>query len=182
MIENEIKAIITKKQLMSYKEILDKLIGSQKKLQVNYYFDTEDLKLFKNGSTLRIRQINDNLKIQYKLDKEYVGLKRICKEYESSIQAFPKVLSLDIFEDLRACQTNYKYIGNLITERLDYFYDETIISLDTSYYLGKTDFEIEIEFEDDKKAENVLKILSIETLELQKNGKYKRFITEYLKN
>ena len=70
----------------------------------------------------------------------------------------------------------YHYVGNLVTDRTDYFYKHSTISLDRNYYLGNYDNEIEIEFSDIVEANDMLLLLDIKELELNKVGKYSRFI------
>ena len=181
MIEQEIKSIITEFLLFKYKNILDGLTEHSRILQINYYYDTDDFQLNSIGNTLRIRQKENKLVLQYKYEKQYTGNERTCREYEIEIYKFPQYLSSNDLPCNIIDSTHYKFVGSLITERFDYKYAETNISLDKSYYLGKCDYEIEIEFQDYKKAESILKLLSIEKSEFHEMGKYSRFVKEIKK-
>lgn len=114
--------------------------------------------------------------LQYKFDKSYTGIEKVCKEYEKILQVFPSHISSEILPQKIKPALCYEFVGSLVTERFDYFYDETIISLDKNYYLGVFDCEIEIEFHDYSKAEQILKILSIDKTKASEMGKYSRFV------
>lgn len=118
--------------------------------------------------------------LQYKYDKKYIGTEKTCKEFEKAIRTFPQYISSEDVSVIGTLEDTefYRYVGSLVTERLDYIYDEMDISLDKNYYLGKCDYEIEIEFKDYKKAERILELLSIIKTETQQMGKYSRFIKE----
>jgi len=179
MIEREIKSIVSESTLLKYKNILDGLAENKRILQINYYFDTPDFQLNSLGNTLRIRQKGKQLMLQYKYEKQYTGLEKTCKEFETALNTFPQcILSKDLPCNELESVLLYGYVGNLITERLDYIYAETIISLDKSYYLGKCDHEIEIEFQNYENAETILNFLSIENIETHEMGKYNRFVKE----
>ena len=179
MVEHEVKSIISESMFLKYKAILDDSSKHKRVLQINYYFDTPDFQLNSLGNTLRIRQKGSQLLLQYKYDKQYTDIERTCKEFETQIEIFPQCISSKDFPCVSRHETQfYGYIGNLVTERLDYIYGETIISLDTSYYLGKYDHEIEIEFQDYGDAEKIIGLLSIKKTEAQERGKYNRFVNE----
>lgn len=179
MIEQEIKSLISESMFLKYKNILDGLTTYARILQINYYFDTPNFQLNSLGNTLRIRQKENQLMLQYKYEKQYTGIQKTCKEFEVALQRFPSYISSNDFPcGIIEPDPSYRFVGNLITERLDYLYAETDISLDKSYYLGKCDYEIEIEYQDYKKAETILKLLAIEKTELHDMGKYNRFVKE----
>ena len=179
MVEREIKSIVSESKLLQYRKVLDDLAEPIRKLQINYYFDTPDFQLNSLGNTLRIRQKNNQLSLQYKYEKQYTGAEKTCKEFEMVIQTFPfYISSKELPGNILDSNLLYNYVGNLTTERFDYSYAETIISLDKSYYLGRCEHEIEIEFQDYVKAEEMLKLLSIEKIETHEMGKYSRFVRE----
>ncbi len=164
---------------LKYKNILDELTICTRILQINYYFDTPDFQLNSLGNTLRIRQKENQLMLQYKYEKQYTGIQKTCKEFELALQRFPSYISSNDFSCIKTePDLSYGFVGNLITERFDYIYAETNISLDKSYYIGKCDYEIEIEFQNYKKAETIMKLLSIGKAETHEGGKYGRFVKE----
>jgi len=182
MIEREIKFMISDNKLDKYKRILNSFVTPTKILQINYYYDTPDFHLNSLGKTLRVRQKKNNLILQYKYDKNLIGIERICKEYEMELQLFPmSILSNILPDNVSESFLVYNYIGSLITERLDYFYNGTIISLDTNYYLGEHDCELEIEYAELEKAENVIRLIPINEAEIKTMGKYSRYARVYQK-
>ena len=73
-------------------------------------------------------------------------------------------MSKDIpFEEFNPSLSN-DYIGSFVTDR--------------SYYFGKCNCELEIEFQDRERAEEALVTLSIGKAKIHQDGKYDRFVTE----
>lgn len=179
MIEHEIKFLITEKMFNHYKSFLNHFYNGKRILQINYYFDTNDFLLNSLSRTLRVRQTKHDLRLQYKYDRYYNDKERICKEYEVQIDHLPFNISCELLPNLPSPATYYNYLGSLITERFDYIYNETMLSLDISYYLGICDYEIEIEFQNYENAIEILKLLNIEEFEVNKKGKYNRFVQRY---
>ena len=85
MVEHEIKSIISEAEMARYRNKLEGIVSSTRKLQANYYFDTLDYQLYTLSDTLRIRQINNQFVLQYKYDKCYTGAERISKEFEMKV-------------------------------------------------------------------------------------------------
>ena len=171
MIEKEIE----RKYILSedkYKSIID-LLSSEYKFdkvtQINYYYDTIDFQLFKNDETLRVRQKNDKLKLEYKYGKKIKDSIRTCLEFSKDIGALPKKIHNSKSED------EYFNIGILVTERIDYKILDYIISLDKNYYLGYIDYEIEIESQNDFSLPDILCSINI-VFSKNPKGKYTRFI------
>ena len=181
-LEREIKVIIPNSELPKYKQILENLAWPKETLQVNYYFDTEDFSLEASEKTLRIRQKHDKLMLQYKYYKSRKGAVRECTEFEREVVEFPKFISSILLPDyiVQDEDTEYKYVGSLVTKRVEYVIDGTIVSLDENYYLGKYDCEIEVESKELSKAQEVLGRLSIQQTSADLSlGKYSRFVREY---
>lgn len=178
MIEHEIKSMVSEDLFLRCQKVLNDLAASKRILHINYYFDTLDFSLYSLGNTLRIRQKDNELKIEYKYEKSYTGMVKTCKEYELALQSFLQSLTSEILPDAHDSIECYSYIGNLITERFNYIYRKAIVSLDTNYYLGKCDYELEIEFQDYSQAQEILRLLPITNFETSKMGKYSRFVME----
>jgi len=176
MTEREIKFMLPKNTFLQCKHKLDALVAPNFFLQINYYFDTQDFLNASMGNTLRVRQKENQLKLQYKYDKQHVGVERICKEFESAIDVLPPCIrSEELPNSMSETEIIFSYVGNLVTMRTDYIYDSTVISLDTNYYLGIGDYEIEIEFQDHEKTADILKLLSLDGIGTPNIGKYRRF-------
>ena len=197
--EKEIKVLLKKEEYEKIKEILiNKYKDFKTYIQVNYYYDTAHYDLIKAGHTLRIRQKEDGLTLEYKSGKRIIDGVRVCDEYSEDMSELPMRIPFPEIKEI-PCE----YIGNLITERTDFKIKEDftraknqreesldfsevstkvkgnfIISLDKNFYLGETDYEIEIEFEGESESlglENLLTELGIRNREVFL-GKYSRFI------
>ena len=177
MIEHEVKKIVAKSTLQKYKKILDGLTASKKSLQVNYYFDTPNFMLYTFGRTLRVRQKESELVLQYKYDKHYTGKERICREYERKLECFPESIFSDQLPDGEAqFPAVFNYVGCLVTERIDYLFDDAKVSLDMNFYLGEFDCEVELEFQEYGRADTLLDLLCFGSDEMPVIGKYDRFV------
>ena len=170
MKEVEKKELISKEQYLACLAYLMKKQIGNRKLQVNYYYDTDDFRLYTNNETLRVRQIEDQLKLEYKHNKTIENNVRTCDEYTQALDSLPSSIDNDAL-NIHNC----KYIGSLITERYDFKLNNSIISLDKNYYLGTLDYEIEIETEDDFQGIDFINPLGF-TFEKPLVGKYQRFV------
>jgi len=183
MIEHEVKVLASKETFDRSRYILDEMLIPSRTIQLNHYYDTRDFTLNSMGNTLRIRQLGNQCILQFKHDKSFDGFEKSCREYEKVVTGLmsvipSKILPLDL-SMLSSTHVNFEYIGCLTTERVDYELDEMIISLDKNLYLGKCDYEVEIEFLERKKAEKMLIQMNINMHELSSIGKYSRFVSEY---
>ncbi len=175
MLENEIKALINKQEFERLKVYLsDKCSVHKSFIQINYYYDNEDHYLSKNKNTLRIRQIEGQLKIEYKFKKVIINEVRTSQEYSKFISDMP--IAINIFDEFGIDDNNfYKYIGNLITERSNYYMGEVVISLDKNYYLGKIDYEMEIEGNNSENVKKIYNRFDIPNSSLFYPGKFSRY-------
>ena len=171
MIEQEIekKALLTEAQ---YEILLNKVTGHpiKKTNQINYYYDTENYAMLSNNETLRVRQIENHLELHFKHDKKTYNCVRVSKELCEELQCLPEMISINgLFAN---------YTGFLLTERTIIKLNMFTIFLDKNYYMGKVDYEIEIE------AVNICdmpkKLFGI-IFNSDCNGKYTRFVAELLK-
>lgn len=152
MIEREIKAMLTEGEYITLARF--KCQHKAVNLQTNYYFDTDDLSMNEKGITCRIRHKNGLYKATVK--------KHNADGAECSIET-------DICEKAEFDPTVFnalglRFQGELVTERLKLCDDVFCkIVLDKNTYLGKTDFELEIEYSEAYKKKHlfVLTILRI---------------------
>lgn len=176
MLEKEIKALISKQDFENLKIYLSAKCKEYKSfLQINYYYDNEDYYLLKHRNTLRVRQIEDKLKLEYKCKKAMImdGV-HTSQEYSKSIDDTP--LFVNISDEFGIKDNNfYKYIGNLITQRSNYHVKNAVVSLDKNYYLGKIDYELEIEGEDTREIQKIYRQLEIPSSSLFYPGKFGRY-------
>lgn len=137
--------------------------------QINYYYDTPDFAFFHSGETLRIRQIENILKLQYKYNKIRMNDVRISDEYSEKIHDLPKIVIVNGSETHN--------VGCMITERYNFNSDNCIISLDKNYYLGVIDYELEVETEKESDLPAILREISFE---INSIGKYSRYVEKLL--
>ena len=181
MIEKEYKFLVS---YQDFKNIFNKITVIFKNtnykrksiLQVNYYYDTSDLFLYKNNITYRIRQKDNNLQKQIKI-KEFGNKYQKAVEHSENIKSIKKNYMFSMNFNNQKKDLSTELIGNLITKRESFFINDIRIDFDKNLYLGKCDYEIEIEFQNDIENE----ILSLfDNFNTNNEGKYKRFINTYL--
>lgn len=182
MLEKEIKKILSSGEFASSSAALDKLAKPVRYIQVNHYYDTPDFELHKQGSTLRIRQKEASLALELKYNKVQIGIQSISKEYVQPCSGLTPLLESNAFPKGAVPENKiFNYIGCMITERSDYKLENAVVSLDRSYYLGKSDYELEIEYDDFNSASGLFEILGIDNLKNTGPGKYSRFVSCYKK-
>lgn len=170
-IEKEYKMMINEDV---YNSLLNQL-GVKPFRQVNYYYD-----VFNNECAVRIREV-DNKHI-FTLKTRGDGFKY---EYEFEIKEknFDDEKVQEVFKKFKI--TEYKYLGEMTTDRAIYKLTKGEICLDKSMYFDKTDYEIEYElfdYLDDgfKEFEELLKNNNLSYTKSPKS-KYKRFLDELIK-
>lgn len=160
-IEIEAKVLIDEK---GYKAIKDKYEEYSKNayLQTNYYIDTPDFYLRKNGMSLRIREFSNSYEMTLKtplseglLEKTeeitknaYLDMKKNNILPNGKIKQF--VISLGIDPEMLKIQ------ATLQTERVDIDFESGVFSIDKNSYSGKVDYELEKESNNLKDAEEFL--------------------------
>ena len=149
-IEIEAKSLISEDE---YEKIIDKLnLGKYRKFkQTNYYIDTEDRFLKRNGIALRIREKDENFELTLKtplseglLEKNenisWRGLDNLKNKQifpEGNIKKFLEILGVSIKE--------LKVLTSLTTERISMDYSIYHIDLDKNIYSNIVDYELEVE-------------------------------------
>ncbi len=181
MIENEFKLALTKEQ---YDTIHGEYAWDKEIFQINHYYDTDDLVLSGEHITCRVREIAGEYFLQMKLpaDKLYSRV-----ELERKLDALPEMLTGEELSALSGREgiPEVKRLGKLSTMRSIKAYDGAEIDLDKSEYFGKTDYEAEIEFTDERAAREVLsqitERLGVKPASEVCVGKIRRFLEEYQK-
>ena len=179
MTEREIKFMIDGNGYLKAKAALEgacldgRALFKGERVQVNYYYDTSDRALHREGITLRIRQSGGRLQGQIKThDKGRTGN---SEEYYFSVDTLPEKL---VFRG-----RNVKLRGSLVTLRAEYQAEgreagtKFTVDLDHDFYLGNEDYELEIEYPDGAEAEAraFAASLGVDFLNV-KGGKYSRFL------
>ncbi len=148
-------------------------------VQVNYYFDTSDFALASAHSMLRVRQKKNALYLQYKNKRKRMGTMLLCEENEAELTEFPRSVNPSAyFPDTPDAEC--VLLGDLVTDRTDFTFPGAVVSLDENIYLGKRDFEIEIEGDADA-IEAIAAFLNPVGESKKGNGKFSRFLAEYKK-
>ncbi len=146
-------------------------------VQVNYYFDTPDFSLAAAHAMLRVRRKKNTLYLQYKNKRKRIGEMLLCQESEAELSDFPsKVNPSRYFQN--APDQVCGFVGELVTYRRDFTFPGAVVSLDENIYLGKTDYEIEIEG-DAQAIQRVAAFLNPEGESKKGNGKFSRFMKAY---
>ncbi|MCI6583060.1 MAG: CYTH domain-containing protein [Oscillospiraceae bacterium] len=179
MKETEYKFLVDKDFFYSILEMIKENYTEadySEKVQINYYYDTAERYLLDNHTTLRIRQTEDGLKLELKEAQQLTGNDfSTCTEHTENIDAVRNDITLD--------RGKYAWIpfslqGNLVTHRTSIRPSDSLsIDFDVNFYLGKCDYEIEMEFKE--KAEKGTRLL-VEKLGLMQykntvGGKARRF-------
>lgn len=134
MVERELKILLSAEEFTGLQMTMCKY--AKPKIQTNYYFDTETLSMNQKGVTCRIRFKDGVYKATVKSHNSDTS---VSTEYDLGQS---KEFNPNIFGVLGFC-----CYGNLSTERFTIFKnDELEMVLDRNNYLGKTDFELEIEY------------------------------------
>lgn len=134
MMEYEKKLLLTEEEYVTLMKYFQK--GSSTK-QINYYFDTDDLSMNKQGITCRIRYKNGTYKATVKKHKTNI---QDCSE-ETVIGSASELVE-DIFTSI-----GLKLQGNLVTNRTVILKQNAyMVMLDKNDYLDHTDYELEIEY------------------------------------
>lgn len=135
MLELEKKILLTEKEYIALTTNLCRSVPVLR--QTNYYFDTEDLSMNKNGITCRIRAKDGKFKSTVK--RHYTGDKDCSNEIDGEVKDY---FDLDTFKDMGLILQ-----GSLVTERIVLYKDKFCKAvIDRNTYLGFTDYELEIEY------------------------------------
>ncbi len=147
-------------------------------VQVNYYFDTPAFSLATAHAMMRVRQVENRLLLQYKNKRKRVGSMLLCDEFEEELPSLPrKINPAAHFEGAEDVECGF--VGNMVTHRTDFVFPGAVVSLDESFYLGKSDYEIEIEGEEGA-IETLAAFLNPQGESKTGNGKFSRFVGRYL--
>lgn len=168
MLEHEYKYTITKESLDEIAEGLkkrDDVVSIKRGVQINYYYDTQDLDFQSEGTTIRIRQKENGIQLQIK-KKNYYGFHKNL-ETVSEITVIPSTMTID--------NKIVELKGHLVTDRTRHvFADGVKVDLDINFYCSMVDYEMEIELPSD--IENIENIINPEwRLQPAQNGKATRF-------
>lgn len=158
-IEIEAKVLVNKDQ---YKILTKEFSTYPRYVQTNYYIDTDDRALSKDGIALRIREKEGQYELTLKtplsqglLEKnapitmnQFVELRDDGVFPETDLKRFLTMLDFDVNE--------LKILTSLSTERIDVQYEHGLLSIDRNTYSGQTDYEVEFEYNNLEDAKRIL--------------------------
>jgi uncharacterized protein YjbK len=167
-LEIEYKNLLTKEE---YELLLTKLPFPNGQDQINYYFETPDLRLRTMDSALRIRKKQDRYQLTLKepyqdglLETHDELTDEEAKEWKSG-NPIPKEGTTKQLNKMGIEVVDLKYYGSLLTTRREYEEKGIIYVLDHSKYHDQEDFELEIEAPDKesgmKAMDNILHTFGI---------------------
>lgn len=149
-IEIEAKVLINKDE---YESVIEHLqLDKYRRLQqTNYYIDTRNHDIKKNGFALRVREKNEEFELTLKtplseglLEKNESISWRVFEELkeknifpDGGIKKFLAILGIDV-NDLRI-------ITSLTTDRIQMNYQNAILAVDKNSYSQIVDYELEVE-------------------------------------
>lgn len=176
--EKEIKLLLTK---VEYERIRSLFAFETPYVQTNYYYGHENLD---PRITIRIRKKND-LKLQIKIPVRINGTLHIKEEYEGTVDEIYDILPFEKVRNIYdvGVDSDLYLLGSLCTNRrICTLFPNVEIALDQNRYLGKIDYELEIEYKGDYPIQ-VTDILEKEKIFLKGNtkGKKTRFMEELRK-
>lgn len=148
-------------------------------VQVNYYFDSPAFDLSRSHAMLRVRRKKNSLSLQYKNKRKRIGSMLLCDESEAELGEFPRSVDPSRYFP-SAPSLECTLLGDLVTNRTDFAMDGAVVSFDENFYLGKVDFEIEIEGEESSIVA-LVGLLSPVGESKKGNGKFSRFLNEFRK-
>ncbi len=129
--------------------------GMPPREQRNYYYDTDDRAFQKKNTTIRIREKNG----------QYLGTVKTHSEDESDCSIEESFRIQNVPESLEYEGTLLTMRGDLLTERFETeLKDRVFLVLDRNRYLGKTDYELELEYPPQRYEEAGIVMRLIETI------------------
>ncbi len=177
MIEKELKQLITQRQ---FEQLLCEFRIDEVITQTNHYYSDDEGALKARQITVRVREIDGRYKLQVKMPISEEGALHIKKEYEEKLETLPALFSGDKISHITGeCIADCKKNGFLTTERhICRWDDNTELCIDKSSYLGVTDYEIELEYQQEI-DDRLLEKLGQSSINFDADciGKYSRFIT-----
>lgn len=176
MTEMEYKSLINESE---YEKIEKAYKWDSVKKQVNYYYASKNDCLAKNRITVRVREKDGTYKIQVKRHINKENALHISEESEFPTDGAPYAIDEKTAFEITGFETGELCkIGSLTTLRHSFMWDkDTEICLDKSTYFDCTDYEIEVEYQNEISPElaEELKSLGVD-FQTPVKGKYSRFL------
>ena len=178
MTETEIKSMIDKDL---YKSILNAFTWEKVREQTNYYYTDKAGILREKRIMVRIRVVGEVAKIQVKLHKNENSPLQICEENEFETEEVPDIINAELAKEITGEDVGELYkMGCAVTIRNSLVHNGSELCLDKTTYFDKTDYEVEVEYEEKISADLLMKLTSLGVRFNEKCvGKFSRFLAEY---
>ena len=151
MLETEMKLLLSKAEYDYLYSAFES--DSETILQTNYYYDTNNFDMDKKGTTCRVRKIGNYYCATMKDHKDMSH--GLSEEMSTLVYCVANVMDFFGF--------HLRQQGCLETARTNLKFDcDVLVTIDKNSYLGIEDYELEIEYDEDKYflASAILKRLS----------------------
>lgn len=180
MTETEIKSII---DIETYKRVKQSFNWEKITVQENHYYTDKEGLLSEMRTTVRVRVIGDTAKLQVKRHKNENSPLQVCEEQEYEIEGVPDKIDKETAKRITGTETELYRMGSAVTERRTVCKSGSELCLDKTTYFDKTDYEVEVEYEDKMSAELLMKLTELGVkFERSSVGKFTRFVEEYKKH
>ncbi|WP_338753578.1 CYTH domain-containing protein [Bacillus sp. FJAT-52991] len=157
-------------------------------LQHNHYLDTASFHLKQQGCALRIREKEATFELTLKQPAE-IGLletnQSLLKEEAEVLLLkgkFPEGIVKEVLQLTLLEIDSLQHFGTLSTKRAEIPYQEGLLTFDNSFYLGKEDYELEYEVQEEKTGQEIFNHL-LKKFQIPRritDNKVKRFYLEKL--
>ncbi|MCR5078620.1 MAG: CYTH domain-containing protein [Bacilli bacterium] len=161
-IEIEAKALVSRED---YKKLIKLFAAYPRHTQTNYYIDSNDHILAKNGIALRVREKNGQYELTCKTPLSEGLLEKNCFISAAKFEdfrdkgIFPKGDTSRFLTMLGFNVDELRILISLTTDRTDVEYKGGVLSLDRNAYLDVVDYEVEFEYNSLVGAEAIMKEL-----------------------
>lgn len=178
MKEMEYKFLVSKEKFYEIMKLVkDKYpdASKEKRIQINYYYDTDDSYLLNNNTTLRVRQIEDRLTLELKESMLAANDFSTSNETIKPIDALTADITLN---EGRHAWIPFRLQGNLVTRRYSLKPSSSLsIDFDVNCYFGCCDYEIEMEFTENAARATALLVENLGLMQYKNKvgGKSRRF-------
>ena len=121
------------------------------------------------------------LEIQVKLHKNENSPLQICEENEFETEEVPDIINAELAKEITGEDVGELYkMGCAVTIRNSLVHNGSELCLDKTTYFDKTDYEVEVEYEEKISADLLMKLTSLGVRFNEKCvGKFSRFLAEY---
>ena len=120
--------------------------------QTNTYFDTVDFQLRDASKGFRLRVVNGRNELTLKAPGENIHTMIETTRFISSDERDRIInagtIDPSLYKEFQQLPNELHGFGSLRTERAEFAYQDGLLVLDRSHYLGHTDYEIEYEVKD----------------------------------